>query len=64
MATGFLHTSGIQAQSAIFNSPQSHELYMAVLAIEWCISQRLKEPDIMIWDQVMDHFLKIRKQFA
>jgi len=63
-ATGFLHTSGIQARSAIFNSPQSCELYMAVLTIEWRISQCLKEPDTMTWDQVMDHFLKVCKQFA
>jgi len=47
MATSFLHTSGIQARSAIFNSPQSHELYMAVLAIEWQINQHLKEPNTM-----------------
>jgi len=60
MATGFLHTS----RSAIFNSPQSRELYMTVLAIEWQISQHLKEPDTMTWDQVIDHFLKVCKQFA
>jgi len=64
MATGFLHTSGIQAWSAIFNSLQSHELYMGVLAIEWRISQHLREPDTMTWDQAMDHFLKVCKQFA
>jgi len=29
---------------------------MAVLAIEWKNSQRLKELDTMTWDQVMDHF--------
>jgi len=60
-ATGSLHTSGIQTCSAMFNSPQSRELYMAVLAIEWQISQRLKE---LTWDQVMDHFLKVCKQFV
>jgi len=32
---------------------------MAVLAIEWRISQRLKELDTMSWDQLMDHFLKV-----
>jgi len=42
MATGFLHTFGIQAQSTIFNSLQSFELYMAVFA-EWQNSQHLKE---------------------
>jgi len=61
MVTGFLHTSGILAWSAIFNSLQSHELYMAVLAIEWQISQHLKE---LTWHQVMDDFLKVCKQFA
>jgi len=61
MATGFLHTFGIQAQSAIYNSLQSRELYMAVLAIEWRINQCLKEPDTTTWDQVMDHFLKVCK---
>jgi len=50
MVTGFLHTYGIQAWSAVFNSPQSRELYMTVLAIELQISQRSKEPDTMIWD--------------
>jgi len=34
---------------------------MAVPAIEWQISQRLKEP---IWDQVMDNFLKVCKQLC
>jgi len=58
MATGFLHTSGIQARSTMFNSLQSH---VAVLATEW---QTAKEPDTTIWDQVMDHFLKVCKQFA
>jgi len=37
---------------------------MTVLAIEWRISQRLKELDKMTWDQVMDHFLKVCKQFV
>jgi len=64
MAIGFLHTSGIQAQFTIFNSPHSRELYMAVLAIEKRISQCLKEQDTMTWDQVMDPFLKVCKQFA
>jgi len=64
MATDFLHTCGIQAQPAMFNSPQLHELYLVVFAIEWRISQRLKEPDTMTWDQVMDHFLKVCKQFG
>jgi len=34
---------------------------MAVLTIEWRISQHLKELDT---DQVMDHFLKVCKQFV
>jgi len=34
MATDFLHTCRNQPRSSIFNSPQSRELYMAVLAIE------------------------------
>jgi len=34
-ATGFLHTFAIQAQSAILIFSESHELYMAVQAIEW-----------------------------
>jgi len=71
--TGCLHAPGIQAWSAMFNSPQSHELYMTVqshelymtvLAIEWQISQHLKEPDTTTWDQVMDYFLKVCKEFA
>jgi len=33
---------------------------MAVLAIEWQISQLLKEPDTMTWDQVMDHLNSLR----
>jgi len=37
---------------------------MAVLAIEWQISQRLKELDATTWDQLMDHFLKVCKQFV
>jgi len=58
MAPGFLHTSGIKAWSTIFIwTAHTRELYMAVLVIEWRISQRLKEPDTMTWDQVMDHFL-------
>jgi len=32
---------------------------MAVLAIEWRISQRLKESITITWDQVTDHFLKV-----
>jgi len=34
---------------------------MVVLAIEWQISQHLKQPDTT-WDQVMDHFLKVCKR--
>jgi len=37
---------------------------MAVLAIEWRISQHLKELNATTWDQLMDHFLKVCKQFA
>jgi len=32
---------------------------MVVLAIEWRISQRLEGVDMMNWDQVMDHLLKV-----
>jgi len=57
MATG--HTSAIQAWSTtILIFSESHELYMAVYAIERQISQRLVQPDRMNWDQVMDHFSK------
>jgi len=34
---------------------------MAVLAIEWQISQHL---DTTYWDQVMEHFLKILQDFC
>jgi len=34
---------------------------MAVLAIEWLITQRVNELDTMTWDHVMDHFLKACK---
>jgi len=39
--TGFLHTSAVQAQSAIFNFSELCALYMAVHIIEWQIRQRL-----------------------
>jgi len=55
MATGFLHTSTILSRSAMFNLC---ELYIAVLAIEWQISQYFKQPDRTNWEQVMDHFSK------
>jgi len=48
MATGF--SSCFQNPGSV-NSPQSHELYMAVLTTEWQISQHLKEPDSMTRDQ-------------
>jgi len=40
---------------------------MALLSIEWRISQHLFEVNGnygINWDQVMDHFLKVCKQFA
>jgi len=34
---------------------------MAVHTIEWQISQCLEGVDMMNWDQVVDHFLKVCK---
>jgi len=34
---------------------------MAVHAIEWQISLHLLGPDRTNWEQVMDHFVKVRK---
>jgi len=59
-ATGFLHT--LSPPCSI--GPQSCELHMAVLTIEWWISQPLEQAVTMNWDQVMDHFLKVCKEFA
>jgi len=39
------------------------ELYMAVHAIEWQISQHLEQPDRTNWDQVIGHFLKCLRDF-
>jgi len=61
MVTGFLHTFGIQA-CLIALHPR--ELYMAIFAIEYRISHYSKQPDTSNWDQVMDHFLKVCKEFA
>jgi len=58
MATGFLHLRNPGSWPAMFD-PQSCELYMAVLAIEWRINQRLERPDTTNWDQVMDPFSKV-----
>jgi len=41
IVAGFLHTSTIQAWSAILIFLESHELYMTVHAIEWQIGQHL-----------------------
>jgi len=50
MAIGFLHTSGIQTGLPCLIALQSCELYMAVLAIEWQISQHLERQDTMkLW---------------
>jgi len=49
MATSILHTSGIQAQSAIFNCTAFMWDVMAVLIIEWQISQCFKQPERMNW---------------
>ena len=43
---------------------ESHELYIALLAIEWQISQRLFGVNGINWDQVIDYFLKVCKQFV
>jgi len=37
---------------------------MVVLIIELRISQHLKKPDTMTWDQVIDHFLTVCKQLG
>jgi len=58
-ATGFLHTPTIQGQSAIFKIIlESHELYMAVHAIEWGISQCFAQPDRTYWDTIFKKYAK------
>jgi len=60
-ATGFLQ-SWLSLPYLIIS--ESHELYIAVHAIEWQFSQCLEQVDTMNWDQVMDHFLKVCKWFV
>jgi len=50
-----------QSKLSSLIAPRSHELYMAVLMR---IGQCFRRPDRTNWDQVMDHYLKVCKEFA